>query len=69
MPKVSVGFGAHDVNFPIRKFVKQVNRVEGDETILSQRSMIAMILNLFTISMPRSLRKKFLIRKNLSTFM
>ncbi len=69
MPKVSVGFGAHDVNFPIRKFVKQVNRVEGDEIILSQRSMIAMILNLFTISMSRSLRKKFLIRKSLRTFM
>lgn len=28
MPKVSVGFDAHDVNFPIREFVKQVNRVE-----------------------------------------
>lgn len=31
MPKVSVGFDAHDVNFPIRKLVKQVNRVEGVE--------------------------------------
>lgn len=29
MPKVSVVFDAHDVNFPIRKLVKQVNRVEG----------------------------------------
>ena len=29
MPKVSVCFDAHDVNFPIRKLVKQVNRVEG----------------------------------------
>ena len=46
MPKVSVGFDAHDVNFPIRKLVKQVNRVEGvdcrfsafsDEIILSSR--------------------------------
>lgn len=31
MPKVSVCFDAHDVNFPIRKLVKQVNRVEGVE--------------------------------------
>ena len=46
MPKVSVGFDAHDVNFPIRKLVKQVNRVEGvdcrfssfsDEIILSSK--------------------------------
>lgn len=29
MPKVSVSFGAHDVDFPIHKLVKQVNRVEG----------------------------------------
>lgn len=29
MPKVSVSFDAHDVDFPIHKFVKQVNRVEG----------------------------------------
>ena len=44
MTKVSVGFDAHDVNFPIRKLVKKVNRVEGvdcrfsafsDEIILS----------------------------------
>ena len=46
MPKVSVGFDARDVNFPIRKLVKQVNRVEGvdcrfsafsDEIILSSK--------------------------------
>ena len=46
MPKVSVCFDAHDVNFPIRKLVKQVNRVEGvecrfyafsDEIIISSR--------------------------------
>lgn len=29
MPKVSVSFDAHDVDFPIHKLVKQVNRVEG----------------------------------------
>ena len=29
MPKVSVSFDAHDVDFPIHKFVKKVNRVEG----------------------------------------
>lgn len=29
MPKVSVNFDAHDVDFPIHKLVKQVNRVEG----------------------------------------
>lgn len=29
MPKVSVSFDAHDVNFPIHKLIKQVNRVEG----------------------------------------
>lgn len=46
MPKVSVGFDAHDVNFPIRKLVKQVNRIDGvdcrfstfsDEIILSSK--------------------------------
>ncbi len=46
MPKVSVGFDARDVNFPIRKLVKQVNMVEGvdcrfsafgDEIILSSK--------------------------------
>lgn len=46
VPKVSVGFDAHDVNFPIRKFVKQLNRVCGvdcrfsafsDEIILSSK--------------------------------
>lgn len=46
MPKVSVGFDAHGVNFPIHKLVKQVNRVEGvdcrfssfsDEIILSSK--------------------------------
>lgn len=31
MPKVSVSFDAHDVDFPIHKLVKQVNRVEGVE--------------------------------------
>ncbi len=29
VPKVSVSFDAHDVDFPIHKLVKQVNRVEG----------------------------------------
>lgn len=29
MPKVSVSFDTHDVDFPIHKLVKQVNRVEG----------------------------------------
>lgn len=29
MTKVSVSFDAHDVDFPIHKLVKQVNRVEG----------------------------------------
>lgn len=29
MSKVSVSFDAHDVDFPIHKLVKQVNRVEG----------------------------------------
>lgn len=28
MPKASVSFDAHDVDFPIHKLVKQVNRVE-----------------------------------------
>ena len=29
MPKVSVSFDVHDVNFPIHKLVEQVNKVEG----------------------------------------
>lgn len=29
MTKVSVSFDAHDVDFPIHKLVKQVNRVKG----------------------------------------
>ena len=35
MQKVSVSFDAHDVDFPIHKLVKQVNRVEGVKCMFS----------------------------------
>ena len=38
MPKVSVSFDTHDVDFPIHKLVKQVNRVEGVECRFSDFS-------------------------------